>query len=47
MVLYERVLAAKTTYKPTNPSDRVKDNLEYIAQKLNAINDESQVVGEE
>jgi len=47
VVLYERVLAAKTTYKPTNPSDRVKDNLEYIAQKLNAINDESQVVGEE
>ena len=47
VIMYERVTAVKTTYKPSNPSDKVKDNLEYIAQKLNAINDESTVVGED
>jgi len=47
VILYERVLAAKTTYKPSNPSDKIKENFEYIVQKLNAINDESEVVGKE
>ena len=47
VILYERVLAAKTTYKPINPTDRIKDNFQYIVQKLNNINDESEVVGED
>ena len=34
VVLYDKVLAAKTTYKPTNPSEKVTDNFRYIAEKI-------------
>ena len=44
--LYDKVLAAKTTYKPTNPSEKVTDNFRYIAEKIKSIQ-ESEVIGEE
>ena len=46
VVLYDKVLAAKTTYKPTNPSEKVNDNFRYIAEKIKSIQ-ESEVIGEE
>jgi len=46
VVMYDRVLAAKTTYKPSNPSEKVTDNFRYIAEKIKLIQ-ESEVVGEE
>ena len=46
VVLYDKVLAAKTTYKPTNPSEKVTDNFRYIAEKIKSIQ-ESEVIGEE
>ena len=47
VVMYTRVTAVKTTYAPSNPSEKVSENFEYIVQKLNDINDNSEVVGEE
>ena len=46
VILYERVLAAKTTYKPSNPSEKVTENFSYISEKIRLIQ-ESEVVGEE
>ena len=46
VVLYDKVLAAKTTYKPSNPSEKVTDNFRYIAEKIKSIQ-ESEVIGEE
>ena len=46
VILYERVLAAKTTYKPSNPSEKITENFSYIAEKLKLIED-SEIVGEE
>ena len=46
VLMYDKVLAAKTTYKPTNPSEKVTDNFRYIAEKIKSIQ-ESEVVGEE
>ena len=46
VVLYDKVLAAKTTYKPTNPSEKVTDNFRYISEKIKSIL-ESEVIGEE
>ena len=46
VVLYDKVLAAKTTYKPTNPSEKVTDNFRNIAEKIKSIQ-ESEVIGEE
>ena len=46
VVLYDKVLAAKTTYKQTNPSEKVTDNFRYIAEKIKSIQ-ESEVIGEE
>ena len=45
--LYERSKAVKVSYKEINPSEKVSENFEYIVQKLNDINDNSEVVGEE
>ena len=47
VILYERVLAAKTTYKPSNPSEKITENFNYISEKLKYIQDESELVGEE
>ena len=46
VVMYDRVTAAKTTYKPSNPSEKVTENFSYIAEKLKLIED-SEIVGEE
>ena len=45
-VKYDRVMAVKTTYAPTNPSETVAENLGYIAEKIKLIED-SEIVGEE
>ena len=47
VVMYERVMAVKTTYKPSNPSEKISENLSYISEKLKSIQDESELVGEE
>ena len=46
-VKYDRVTAVKTTYAPINPSEMVTENFSYIAERINFIQDESEVVGEE
>ena len=46
VVMYDRVMAVKTTYAPANPSEKVTENLSYIAEKLKLIED-SEIVGEE
>ena len=46
VILYERVTAVKTTYKPSNPSKKITENFSYIAEKLKLIED-SEIVGEE
>ena len=46
-VKYDRVMAVKTTYAPINPSEMVTENFSYIAERINFIQDESEVVGEE
>ena len=46
VVMYERVMAVKTTYAPANPSEKVTENFSYIADKLKLIED-SEIVGEE
>ena len=35
--LYEKKTAAKVSYKKIKPSSLVTDNLEYIVQKLNLL----------
>ena len=45
-VKYDRVMAVKTTYAPTNPSETVTENFSYIAEKIKLIED-SEIVGEE
>jgi hypothetical protein len=47
VVMYDRVTAAKTTYKPSNPSEKVTENFSYISEKLKFIQDESESAGEE
>ena len=47
VILYERVTAVKTTYKPLNPSEKITENFSYISEKLKSIQDESELVGEE
>ena len=47
VILYERVTAVKTTYKPSNPSEKITENFNYISEKLKYIQDESELVGEE
>ena len=46
VIMYESVKAAKTTYKPSNPSEKITENFSYIAEKLKLIED-SEIVGEE
>ena len=46
VVMYDRVTAVKTTYAPANPSEKVTENFNYIAQKIKLIED-SEIVGEE
>ena len=47
VVMYDRVTAVKTTYKPSNPSEKVTENFSYISEKIKSIQDESEVIGEE
>ena len=47
VIMYDRVTAAKTSYKPSNPSEKITENFSYISEKLKFIQDESEVVGEE
>ena len=46
VIMYDRVTAAKTTYKPSNPSEKITENFSYIAEKLKLIED-SEIVGED
>ena len=46
VVMYNRVTAVKTTYAPSNPSEKVTENFSYIAEKLKLIED-SEIVGQE
>ena len=46
VVKYDRVMAVKETYAPTNPSETVSENFNYIAEKIKLIED-SEIVGEE
>ena len=46
VVMYDRVTAVKTTYKPSNPSEKVTENFSYISEKIKLIED-SEIVGEE
>ena len=46
VIMYDRVTTVKTTYKPSNPSEKVTENFSYIAEKLKLIED-SEIVGEE
>ena len=46
IVMYNRVTAVKTTYAPSNPSEKVTENFSYIAEKIKLIED-SEIVGEE
>ena len=46
VILYERVTAVKTTYKPINPSEKISENLSYISEKIKLIQ-ESEEIGEE
>ena len=43
--LFEKKVAARTTYEEVNPYDRVSDNFEYIAEKLKFI-ESSEIVGD-
>ena len=47
VVMYDRVMAVKTTYAPANPSEKVTENFSYISEKIKLIEDNSEVVGEE
>ena len=47
VIMYDRVTAVKTTYKPSNPSEKVTENFSYVSEKLKFIQDESELVGEE
>ena len=46
VVMYDRVTAVRTTYKPSNPSEKITENFSYIAEKIKLIED-SEIVGEE
>ena len=46
VIMYDRVTAAKTTYKPINPSEKISENLSYISEKIKLIQ-ESESAGEE
>ena len=37
VVMYDRVMAVKTTYAPANPSEKVTENFSYIADKLKQL----------
>ena len=37
--LYEKISAAKVSYKKKRPSSLIKENLEYIVKKLNELRD--------
>ena len=45
-VKYDRVMAVKETYAPTNPSETVSENFSFIVEKIKLIGD-SEIVGEE
>ena len=46
VIMYDRVTAVKTTYKPSNPSEKVTENFSYIVDKLKLI-ENSEIVEEE
>ena len=45
VTLYEKNIAAKTTYSELNPFNKVADNFEYISTKIRGLQD-SEIVGE-
>ena len=47
VVMYNRVTAVKTTYAPTNPSEKVMENFNYISEKIKSIQEESGVIGDD
>ena len=40
--LYEKKLAAKVSYSKVRPSSLVNDNLEYIVEKLNLLQEDGE-----
>ena len=40
--LYERINAAKVTYNKVNPSDLITDNLRYIVEKINSLQEDGE-----
>ena len=40
--LYEKVSAAKVSYNRVKPSDLITDNLQYIVQKLNLLQEDGE-----
>ena len=38
--LYEKVKAAKVSYKKVNPSEYITDNLQYIVEKLSNLQEQ-------
>ena len=46
IVMYDRVTEVKTTYAPANPSEKITENFNYVAEKLKLI-ENAEVVGEE
>ena len=46
VIMYERITTDKSTYAPSNPSEKVTENFRYISEKIKFIQ-ESEVVGED
>ena len=42
LYLYEKVSAAKVSYNRVKPSDLITDNLQYIVQKLNLLQEDGE-----
>ena len=40
--LYERISAAKVTYNKVKPSDLITDNLRYIVEKINLLQEDGE-----
>ena len=40
--LYERINAAKVTYNKVKPSDLITDNLRYIVEKINSLQEDGE-----
>ena len=40
--LYEKVSAAKVTYKKVRPANLITENLQYIVEKLNQLQEDGE-----